>query len=98
MMNSIEFKYWFEGICEGIDSTPTKEQWEKIKGKISEIEHISIPNITLPYPYYPYYPYPCVNPTYQSYLSGGSESVATLNLVSSMTNMPTTRPFIYNDW
>lgn len=37
-MNLNEFKAWFEGFTDGIDSNPTEKQWEKIKTKVSEIK------------------------------------------------------------
>lgn len=37
-MNLSEFKAWFEGFTDGIDSNPTEKQWEKIKAKVAEIK------------------------------------------------------------
>lgn len=37
-MNITEFKAWFEGFTDGIDSNPTEKQWEKIKAKVTEIK------------------------------------------------------------
>jgi len=36
-MNLSEFKAWFEGFTDGIDSNPNEKQWAKIKEKVSTI-------------------------------------------------------------
>lgn len=41
-MTSQEFKAWFDGFSEGIDSAPTENQFEKIKAKVVEINNIPI--------------------------------------------------------
>ena len=53
-----EFKAWFEGFTEDMDGQPSKNQWKRIKKRVSEIA--SGPT---PYPvylreyYHPYHPY-----------------------------------------
>jgi hypothetical protein len=55
-MKASEFKAWLEGFSEAIKGSPTKEQWEKIKKKASELQDDS----PVYYPYYGpwYYTYP----------------------------------------
>lgn len=53
-MTLIEFKAWFEGFCEGITDIPTKEQWDKIKAKVTTLTAENV----LP----TYYRYPKVDP------------------------------------
>ncbi len=36
-MTSKEFTFWLEGFKESIDGVPTKEQWELIQEKLSEV-------------------------------------------------------------
>jgi hypothetical protein len=36
-MTPDQFKAWFEGFCEAINTAPTPEQWAKIKAKVAEI-------------------------------------------------------------
>ncbi len=36
-MTLSEFKAWFEGYTEGLESAPTKAQFERIKEKVKEI-------------------------------------------------------------
>ena len=44
-MTDKEFKAWFEGFCEAIGDVPTKEQWEKVKRKVSQIENNSLVSV-----------------------------------------------------
>ena len=45
-----EFRAWLEGFEKGIKNSPTKAQWQKIKGRLSEVtEGSHLPN------YEPYY-------------------------------------------
>ena len=37
-MTPLEFKAWFEGYAEGIESKPTENQWLRIKKRVSEID------------------------------------------------------------
>lgn len=37
-MTLSEFKAWFEGFSEGIDTAPTAEQFAKIKAKVAKID------------------------------------------------------------
>jgi hypothetical protein len=37
-MTPLEFKAWFEGFTEAMDSEPTPEQWKKVKQRVSEID------------------------------------------------------------
>jgi len=37
-MTGKEFKAWFEGFCEGVGDVPTKEQFEKIKAKVNQLD------------------------------------------------------------
>lgn len=41
-----EFKAWFEGICENIESTPSAAQFTKIKAKIATIEAKPLAKVT----------------------------------------------------
>lgn len=36
-MTKDEFKAWFEGYAEGIESAPTAKQWKRIKDKVALI-------------------------------------------------------------
>ena len=54
-MTLSEFKAWFDGYTEGMDSTPNAKQWDRIKGRVKEID-----NTVTTYPVYvdrwrPYY-------------------------------------------
>ena len=37
-MTLSEFKAWFEGFTEDMDSAPNKKQWERIKARVKEID------------------------------------------------------------
>lgn len=37
-MRLIEFKAWFRGYCENINGTPTREQFDRIKEEIDNIQ------------------------------------------------------------
>lgn len=37
-MQLIEFKAWFKGYCENINGTPTREQFDRIKEEIDNIQ------------------------------------------------------------
>lgn len=39
-MNLQEFKAWFEGYTESMDSAPNPKQWERIKSRVTEIIEI----------------------------------------------------------
>jgi len=49
-MDTKEFKAWFEGFCESIETTPTPEQWAKVKAKIEGLEPVklTIPSFPIP--------------------------------------------------
>lgn len=62
-----EFKAWFEGYTESLDSTPNEKQWKRIRDRVKEIDGAltthtvfvdryryvpSIPQYTFPWPYY----------------------------------------------
>lgn len=32
-----EFKAWFEGFCDGIEGSPTVDQWAKIRDKVAKL-------------------------------------------------------------
>lgn len=36
-MTPDQFKAWFEGFCEGIADAPTREQWAKVKAKVTDL-------------------------------------------------------------
>jgi hypothetical protein len=69
-----EFKAWFQGYTEDMKSTPTKEQWAKIKLRVGEIDGTvtTYPVFIDRYvkPYYTEYPYipsptiPTIPPTW----------------------------------
>lgn len=40
-MTSEQFKAWFDGFCEGIDGVPTADQWQKLRGKVAELQSAS---------------------------------------------------------
>lgn len=37
-MTPQEFKAWFDGFTEGLEGTPSKKQWERIKVRVAEID------------------------------------------------------------
>ncbi len=37
-MTLTEFKAWFEGYTECMDSTPSKKQWKRIQARVKEID------------------------------------------------------------
>lgn len=37
-MTAQEFKAWFNGFTENIDSTPTEAQWRRIKEEVANID------------------------------------------------------------
>lgn len=37
-MTPSEFKSWFDGFVEGMDSQPNENQWERIKARVAEID------------------------------------------------------------
>lgn len=37
-MTAEQFKAWFDGFCEGIDGVPTADQWQKLRGKVAELQ------------------------------------------------------------
>lgn len=41
-MTLAEFKAWFEGYTEGMDSTPSVKQWDRIKARVKEIDGMTI--------------------------------------------------------
>ncbi len=59
-MTPLEFKSWFDGFGEGIESTPTKKQWTRIKERVAEIDGQPLAEKVLDryYPYVPIYPIP----------------------------------------
>ena len=44
-----EFKSWLDGFSEGMGETPTPEQWAKIKGKLAEVQLVTLPAATFPH-------------------------------------------------
>jgi len=42
-MDTKEFKAWFEGFCESIETAPTPEQWAKVKAGIKGLEPVKLP-------------------------------------------------------
>jgi hypothetical protein len=58
-MTLAEFKAWFNGFTESMESGPTEKQWERIKARVAEIDDkpISYPVFIdryLPYQRWPY--------------------------------------------
>lgn len=37
-----EFKAWFEGFTEGMDSTPSEKQWKRIKEQVAAIDGVPV--------------------------------------------------------
>lgn len=60
-MTLIEFKAWFEGYTESMDSTPNEKQWARIKARVKEIDGAPIT-----YPVYVDRYWPRVAPYYWS--------------------------------
>lgn len=57
-MTQEEFKAWFMGFCEGVDSLPTEKQWKRIQARVKEIDGSRITERIFidryePYRYYP---------------------------------------------
>jgi hypothetical protein len=42
-MTLSEFKAWFDGFTECMDGTPSREQWERIRARVSEINGAATP-------------------------------------------------------
>jgi hypothetical protein len=45
-----EFKAWLDGFSEGMGDAPTPEQWAKIKGKLAEVQMVTLPHQIAPMP------------------------------------------------
>ena len=56
-MTPSEFKSWFEGFTEAMAGTPTKDQWKRIKARVSEIDGKSITERVFIDRYWHHYPY-----------------------------------------
>jgi hypothetical protein len=41
-MTLAEFKAWFSGFTESMDSTPNEKQWARIKARVDEIDGVAI--------------------------------------------------------
>jgi hypothetical protein len=37
-----EFRAWFDGFTENMSEIPTKLQWDRIKSRVKEIDHVAI--------------------------------------------------------
>ena len=73
-MTLSEFKAWFEGYTEGLESAPTKAQFERIKEKVKEISGTPIT--------YPVYIDRYVQPRYWSASGAGSVGSGAANMGS----------------
>lgn len=69
-MNLSEFKAWFEGFTDGIDSNPSEKQWVKIKEKVATITA----NPTSPTVIREYWRdyWPRIQPNYDRWYYGGA--------------------------
>ena len=84
-MKTEEFKAWFEGFTESMDSTPNEKQWKRIKAKVAEIDGTSVVYTDRYHSYFPYaaasvYPFTINNTAGHSAVSCGN--VVTMNAVS----------------
>lgn len=53
-MTLSEFKAWFEGFSEGVNGTPTPEQWGKIKARVEKIDGTQTSQHVFYHQYWPY--------------------------------------------
>lgn len=63
-MTLTEFKAWFDGFSEAISDIPTKQQWDRIKTRVAEIDGSPVTERVFIDRYLPLYPY------YRGYLYG----------------------------
>lgn len=96
-MNLSEFKAWFSGFTENMDSTPNEKQWARIKERVAEIDGkpitqtVYVDRYVDRYPYRPYWsngPYISTSP----YICGSSTSAVDAGL--AMTSASTD----YKNW
>jgi hypothetical protein len=52
-MTPTEFKSWFEGFSEGLESTPTASQWARIKARVAEIDNVPVTRHVYEHRYWP---------------------------------------------
>lgn len=92
-MTLSEFKAWFEGFTEGMETAPDEKQWERIKERVKDINGTAVT-----YPVYvdryvePYRRYWSTSPTWGSFssvtipCSGGMPHAHTLKSCGSFNS------------
>ncbi len=63
-MTLAEFKAWFEGYTESMDSTPSEKQWTRIKARVKEIDGTPVTREIFVDRYWPTWPRPLWDLTY----------------------------------
>lgn len=88
-MTLAEFKAWFSGFTESMDSTPNEKQWARIKERVAEIDDkpvtypVYIDRYVRPY-VQPWQPYWVSNPG--SMLCGATTNAAHDGTISAAAN------------
>ena len=83
-MHLSEFKAWFEGFTEEMKSPPNKEQWSKIKKRVSEISNDYTPaQVFIDRYWYPYRPYWSSGTIYCGNMSATSSNISQLGNAGS---------------
>lgn len=57
-MTPSEFKAWFDGFSEAMESAPTEAQWKRIKDRVAEIDGRPVTQQVFVDRYYPTWPRP----------------------------------------
>jgi hypothetical protein len=102
-MTLAEFKAWFSGFTESMDSTPNEKQWARIRERVGEIDGVAITKTVYVdryierYPYRPYWHYSVndlmIGSGYSSALSAASsagQSSHTADAVAAFYNASVT--------
>lgn len=74
-MTLAEFKAWFNGFTESMESNPTEKQWERIKARVAEIDDKPVTYPVFVDRYLPYQSWPYLDP--RIYWSSNGTAVKT---------------------
>jgi len=102
-MTPQEFRAWFEGFTECLSGTPNREQWDRIKARVKEIDGFTITYPIYVNKYVPQ-PYPYWNTLYtgvsssnlQCTYTGGASSLS--NAIICVSDSYTTQYSVNNDF
>lgn len=94
-MTPSEFKAWFDGFSEGIESLPTETQWKRIKARVAEIDGVAIS-----YPVFVqrYWPAPNYYSTPYVYCGGSTGGGGSLGVTATVTGTLLTNAVFSNGW